>query len=168
MYFPYKIKSEDLRKVVFHKYKDGEGVCKIFGDLNGSLGINTTKRWCKTICDTDSIQLSTSPDAPRLARTSKTIEEVKHKLDWKEMVTTRCLANNYGISKSSAHRILMEDLELYAYNVTIEPKLMEEHKNKRKEFVNWIDNNFREKDTMGILFSDKKIFDRDGIYNSQN
>ncbi|CAM4774187.1 unnamed protein product [Rotaria magnacalcarata] len=117
---------------------------------------------------TGSIQLSTSPGAPRLARTSKTIEKVKHKFDRKEMVTTRRLATDYGISKSSAHRILTEDLKLYAYKMTIEPKLTEELKNKRKKFVNWIGNNIRKEDTMRILFSDEKMFDLDGIYNSQN
>ncbi|CAF2764913.1 unnamed protein product [Rotaria sp. Silwood2] len=162
------MKSEDLRKVVFRKYEDGDGVCKIFRDLNGSLGLNTIKRWCKMVRDTGSIQLSTSPDAPRLARTGEAIEKVKHKLDRKKMVTTRYLAKKYGISKSSAHRILTEDLELYAYKMTIEPKLTEIQKNKRKKFVNWIGNNFRKEDTMRILFSDKKMFDLDGIYNSQN
>jgi transposase len=83
------MKSKDLRKVVFRKYEDGDGVCKIFRDLNSSLGLNTIKRWCKMIRDTGSIQLSTSPGTPRLARTSKTIEKVKHKLDQKKMVTTR-------------------------------------------------------------------------------
>ncbi|CAF1658569.1 unnamed protein product [Rotaria magnacalcarata] len=84
------------------------------------------------------------------------------------MVTTRRLATDYGISKSSAHRILTEDLKLYAYKMTIEPKLTEELKNKRKKFVNWIGNNIRKEDTMRILFSDEKMFDLDGIYNSQN
>ncbi|CAF2102922.1 unnamed protein product, partial [Rotaria magnacalcarata] len=135
---------------------------------NGSLGLNTIKRWCKIIRHTGSIQLSTSPGAPRLARASKIIEKVKHKFDGKEMVTTRRLATDYGISKSSAHRILTEDLKLYAYNMTIEPKLTEEHKNKRKRFVYRIGNNIRKEDTMRALFSDEKMFDLDGIYNSQN
>ncbi|CAM4834960.1 unnamed protein product [Rotaria magnacalcarata] len=39
------------------------------------------------------------------------------------MVTTRRLTTDYGISKSSAHRILTEDLKLYAYKIKIEPKL---------------------------------------------
>ncbi|CAF1504295.1 unnamed protein product [Adineta ricciae] len=141
---------------------------KIFRDLNGSLGLNTIKRWCKMIRDTGSIQLSTSPGAPRLARTSKTIRKVKQKLDKKKTVSARDLAKDYGISKSSAHRILTEDLGLYAYKVQIEPKLTDEQKKKRKKFVNWIDNNFRKVDTMRILFSDEKLFDLDGIYNSQN
>jgi hypothetical protein len=46
------MKSKDLRKVVFRKYKDGDGICKIFRDLNSALVLNTIKRWCKMIRDT--------------------------------------------------------------------------------------------------------------------
>ncbi len=73
------MKSNDLQKVVFRKYEDGNGRTKIFHDLNGSLGLNTIKRWWKMIRDTGSIQLLTFPSAPRFARTSKTIEKGKYK-----------------------------------------------------------------------------------------
>lgn len=41
-------------------------------------------------------------------------------------------------------------------------------KKKRVQFANWIRTNFRKEDTMKILFSGKKMFDNDGVYNSQN
>ena len=41
-------------------------------------------------------------------------------------------------------------------------------KKKRMRFANWIRTNFRKENTMKILFSDEKMFDIDGIYNSQN
>ena len=41
-------------------------------------------------------------------------------------------------------------------------------KQKRLKFVNWVRTNFRKEDTMKTLFSDEKLFDIDGIYNSQN
>jgi len=46
--------------------------------------------------------------------------------------------------------------------------LTDEHKEKRIQFANWIRTNFRKEDTMKILFSDEKMFDIDGVYNSQN
>ena len=75
------MKSEDLRKVIFRKYEDGDDVRKIFRDLHGSMGLNTVKRWCKVICDTDSIQLLISPGVSRLARTCKTIDKVERQRD---------------------------------------------------------------------------------------
>ena len=46
--------------------------------------------------------------------------------------------------------------------------LTDAHKEKRIRFANWIRNNFKKDDTMKILFSDEKMFDIDGVYNSQN
>ena len=141
------MKSKDLQQVVFRKYEDGNSPTQIFRDLNGSLGLATIKRGCKMIRKTGSIQLSTPPGGPRFARTSKTIQKVKHKLN-QQMVSVRSLAKDYSISKSSAHRILKDNLKLCAYKMRIEPKFTEEHKNKRKKFVNWLGHNFRKEDTM--------------------
>ena len=157
------MKSKDLQQVVFRKYEDGDSPTKIFRDLNGSLGLARIKRWCKMIFKTGSIQLSTLPSGPCFARTSKTIQKVKHKLN-QQMVSVWSLAKDYSISKSSAHRILKDNLKLCAYKMTIEPKLTEEHKNKRKKFVNWVGHNFRKEDTMRR----RKIVHLDGMYNSQN
>jgi hypothetical protein len=59
-------------------------------------------------------------------------------------------------------------LGLQTYKKISEPLLTEEHKYKRKTFANWIRTNFRKEETMKILFSDEKLFDIDGVYNSQN
>ena len=141
------MKSKDLQQVVFRKYEDGDNPTMIFRHLNGSLRLATIKRWYKMIRETGSIQLSTPPGGPRFARTSKTIEKVKHKLN-QQMVSVRSLAKYYSISKSSAHRILKDNLKLCAYKMRIEPKFTEEHKNERKKFVNWVGHNFRKEDTM--------------------
>ena len=44
----------------------------------------------------------------------------------------------------------------------------DEHKAKRLKFAQWVRTNFRKEDTMKILFSDEKLFDIGGNYNSQN
>ena len=46
--------------------------------------------------------------------------------------------------------------------------LIDEHKAKRLKLANWVRTNFQKEDTMKILFSDEKLFDIDGIDNSQN
>jgi hypothetical protein len=84
------------------------------------------------------------------------IQKVKHKLGQKKLVSVRSLAKEYGMSKSSAHRILKEDVELYPYKMIIKLKLTNEHKIKQKKVANWIFNDFRKEDTMRILFSDEK------------
>ena len=54
------------------------------------------------------------------------------------------------------------------YKVTVEPLLKDEHKFQRKKCANWARNKFRKEDTVTILFSDKTVFDLDGIYNGEN
>ena len=54
------------------------------------------------------------------------------------------------------------------YKITVKSLLKEEHNTQWKKFANWTRKKFRKDDTMRILFSDEKMFDLDGIYNSEN
>lgn len=72
------------------------------------------------------------------------------------------------MSRTSAQRILRDDLSCRAYKCVTEPALTEELKEKRKKFASCIRTNFRTQETLKILFSDAKMFDIDGIYNTQN
>ena len=119
------------------------------------------------IDETGSINLSVSSGRPRTARTNANIKKVKQKLQRKK-ISTRGLALDLSISHESARRILRDDLGCRPYKHVIEPALTEEQKEKRKKFANWIRTNFRKQETLKILFSDEKMFDIDGAYNSQN
>ena len=162
------MKSKDIQKLVLSKYKNGHGPTKISRDLNGSLSLPTIERWCKSIRGTGCINLSKSPGRPRTIRTKATIRKVKRRRERRRSVTSRKLARELGISRTSVRRILKNDLGLHAYKIQNEPMLTDEHKVKRIQFANWIRTNFRKEDTMKILFSDEKMFDIDGVYNSQN
>ena len=79
-----------------------------------------------------------------------------------------CKCRGKSAYQSLAQRILREDLGCRPYKYVVEPALTEEHKVKRKKFANWIRTNFRKQETLKILFSDEKMFDIDGVYNTQN
>ena len=64
--------------------------------------------------------------------------------------------------------MLKNDLGLWAYKILKEPLLSDVRKEKRVQFTNWIGTSFRKEDTMKILFYDEKMFEIDGVYNSQN
>ena len=162
------MKSKDLQKLVLSKYEKGEGRSEIFRHLNGALCLRTVKRWCKMIGKTGSIELSTSPGRSRTIRTKESIKKVKHRLNRKKKVTSRKLAVELNISRTSVRRILKNDLLLRPYKKIVEPLLTDEHKEKRKKFSNWVRTRFQKEDTMKILFSDEKLFHIDGIYNFQN
>ena len=59
-------------------------------------------------------------------------------------------------------------LGLRPYKVVIDSLLSDEQKMERKKLANWVRTNFREEDTMRILFSNEKFFDIGGACNSEN
>jgi transposase len=163
-----KMKSKDLQTRVFSKYQNDDEPTKIFQHLNGAISLPTIERWCKSIRDTGSINLSRSIGRPRTIRTKAAIRKVKHRLEQRKFVFSRKLARDLSISPMSVLRILKNHLGLCAYKIQNEPMLTDEQKEKRIQFANWVRKNFRKEDTMKILFSDEKMFDIDGVYNSQN
>ena len=162
------MKSQDLQRVVFSKYQDGDRPTKIYRDLNRAIGLSTIERWCKSIRESDSIKLTNPPGRPRTIRTKGAIQKIKQRLTRQKRLSSRKLARELGISRTSVQRILKNDLKLQPYKKQTEPLLTDEHKAKRMKFAGWIRTDFRKEDTMKILFSDEKMFDIDGVYNSQN
>ena len=126
------------------------------------------ERWCKMIKETGSIKLSCSPGRPRTTRAKINIQKVKTRLKKKRRLSTRKLAKELDISRSSAQRILITDLRCRPYKKITQPLLTDDHRAKRKQFANWVKSNFRKEQTMKILFSDGKIFDINCVYKAQN
>jgi len=162
------MKSKYLQKVVLLKYNSGDHPRKIFRDLHGGLGLRTVQRWCKMIDENGVINLSKPPGRTRIVRTKSAIKKVKQRVNGKRKVSERILAKEMNISKTTAHRILVDDLNYRAYKFIQEPMLTDEQRQNRKKFAHWIKNNFNKNDLSKWLFSDEKQFDIDGVYNSQN
>ena len=93
---------------------------------------------------------------------------MKTPLNRRNLLSSRKLAHELGTSQGSVQRILKNTLKLQAYKMQNEPMFTDEHKAKRLKFAKWARTNFRKEDMMKVLFSDEKLFDIDGIYNSQH
>ena len=78
------------------------------------------------------------------------------------------IACDLRISHTSAQTILKDNIKFKFHKNKVQSKLSEDHKAKRLKFENWIRMNFRKQATLRFLFSDEKLFDFDGAYNSQN
>ena len=150
------MKSKDMQTLVFTKYQNGDGPIQICQDLCGTIGLSTIERWCKIIRETGSITLFKSNGRPRTIRTKESIQKVKNRLKQRKTVSSRKLARELGISRTSVRRVLKNDLGLHAYKVQNEPMLTDEHKEKRIQFANWIRRNFRKEETMGFCFRTKR------------
>ena len=162
------MKSKDFQNLVLSKYQNDDGPTKIFRDLNDSVSLRTNDRWYKVVRVTGSVNLSSPPGCQRTLRKKGTIQKIKHRLEQRKPVSSRKTARQLGISRTSIRRILRNDLGLRAYKVQNKPLLTNEHKEERVKFANWIQTNLRKENTMKILLSDGKMFDIDGIHNSQN
>ena len=162
------MKSKDLQNLVLSKYEYGDDAMKIFHDLRGVISRKTIFNWCKMIRETGSISMTTSSGRPRTIRTKTMVQKIKSRLKRKKRVSSRKLAQELDISRTSVRRVLNDDLGLRPYKIRIVPHITDAQKSKRKKFANWIRTNFKKEDTLKILFSDEKMFDIDGVYNAQN
>ena len=143
------MKSKDLQNLVLSKYKDGQSWIKIHEDLHGSVGLSTVERWCKMIRDTGKITLFRSTG--RL-RTAANIRKVKHRHDRLQVFSCRKITRDLRIFRTSAQRILKDDLKLKSYRIKVQPKISQDQKAKRLKFANWIRTNFRKEDTLRFIF----------------
>ena len=162
------MKSKDLQTAVKNKYENGDGPTKIYRDLGGVVSLTTIKSWIQRLSTTGSITLAYSPGRPRTVRTKVNISKAKSRLAQKKRVSTRRLAAELNISRTSAQRILQKDLGCFPYKKIKQPKLSDLQKTKRVKFANWVLNNFTKEDTKKWLFTDEKYFDLDGVFNVQN
>ena len=129
-------KYEDLENLVLSKYKDGQSCIKIHEDLHGPVGLSTVERWCKMIRDTGKITLFKSTGRLRIVRTAANIRKVKHRHDRLQGFSCRKIACDLRISRTSAQRILNDDLKLKSYRIKVQPKISEDQKAKRLKFAN--------------------------------
>ena len=60
-------------------------------------------------------------------------------------MSSRKLARELGISRSSVHRTLKNDLKPQAHKIQNEPVLTDEFKAKRLKFANWLRKKFPER-----------------------
>ena len=132
------------------------------------MATSAIKRWCRRIREVGTIDSVNPRGCSRTIRTKAAIQKIKRRLNRRKSLFSRKLARELDISRSSVRGILKNDLELQVYKMQKEPLLTNEHKEKRMKFANWIRTNFRKENTMKIRFSDKKMFDIDGVYNSHN
>ena len=114
------------------------------------------------------IDLSKPSDYHRTVHTNGGIQRIKRKSKGGKRISCRKLVLEIDMSFSSAYRILRKDLKMKPCKITVKLLLKDEHKAQRKRLANWTRKKFWKEDTMRIVFPDEKMFDLDGIHNSEN
>ena len=108
------MKSKDLQKLVLSKYDNADGTTKAFRDLNGAISLLTIERCCRRIREVGTIDLVNPRGCSRTIRTKVVIQKIKRRLNRRKPLSSRKLARELGISRSSVQRTLKNDLELQA------------------------------------------------------
>ena len=106
------MKSKAFQNFILSKYEKGESLSKISRHLNGALCLRTVKGRCKMIRETGSIELSTSSGRSPIIRTKESTKKEKDRLNRKTKATSRKLAAQPNISRTSVRRILKNELLL--------------------------------------------------------
>ena len=75
------------------------------------------ERWCRRTREVGTIDLVNPRGCLRTIRTKAAIQKIKRRLNRRKSVFSRKLAHEWYISRSSAQRILKNDLELQVYKV---------------------------------------------------
>ena len=143
------MKSKDLQNRVLSKYKEGRSCTKMHEYLHGSMGLSTIEKWCKIIRNTGWIILFKPTGHPGTVRIEANIRMVRHWHDQLRVFLCRKIALDLRISRTSAQRILKDNLKLKSYKKKIQSKLSDNRKAKRLKFANWIRSIFPEEDTLG-------------------
>ena len=120
------------------------------------------------IRETGAVDLSKPFGCHRAVRTKTPIQNIQTKSKDSKRISWRKLALEMDMSFSNAYRFLRKGLKMKPYKETVGSLLKDEHKAQRKKFANWARKKFRKEDTMRTLFSDEKMFNLDGIYNSRD
>ena len=128
--------------------------------MDGVVSKRTINLWIKKA---GSIEVLYSSGRPRTARTTANVSKTKGRLDQNKRVSTR-LAAEIKFSKTSAHRILHEDLGCFPFKKIKQPKLTNLQKQKRVTFANWALNNYTKDNTKRWHFLMRSFFDLDEIY----
>jgi len=78
-------------------------------------------------------------------RTKGLIQKVKQRFVYKGRRSAHQLARSFGVSREIMRRIIKDDLNLYAYRITTQPKLTNDNKKQRVSFAYWVRNALRKK-----------------------
>ena len=72
------------------------------------------ERWCRRILESGFINLYKPPGPQRIIRIKRAVEKVKTPLNRRNLVSSRKLTRELGISRSNVQRILKNDLKFQA------------------------------------------------------
>ena len=161
--------DKSLRKVILSQLKKGKTAKYICESLNKTVKLRTVYNWIKIIKEKNTIEAEKSPGRPRNIRTKQFVKSVKRIVKKnKKKKSARALAKEMNCSPQTILNAIHDDIGCKTYRKYIVQQLTPAQNIKRKQFCCWIRKNISFDMVEKIMFSDEKIFDGDGQFNSKN
>ena len=129
------LSKDNIRTIIYYCWMRGLSPAACESEINNTLGkgtisLNTVKRWMNSYVEGN----FDTKDKERSGRSSLDIEgEIQQLLHDNKHITTRDIAQELGISNSTAHSHLVKMGKQYLMNVWVPHLLQPQHKQKRVE-----------------------------------
>jgi transposase len=163
------VKSNDIRDVAISHFKDGKKAPEIAKLLANKVHRSTVDRWIHQYQQSGSIAVKPKSGRPRTGRTKRLINLVKKRLDSKvPRKSLRTMAKDFKTSLWTIKRVLNKDLNKKCYRKVKVQKLKEGQKSTRKSCCQWIRKNVNRDKVKKLMFTDEKIFTKNGYFNPKN
>ena len=163
------VKSHDLRDIAISHYKNGKKAPEITKLLANKVHQSTIDRWLHRYKQSGSIYVKRKPGRPKTGRTKQCISYVKKRLDSNiPRKSLRTMAKDFGSNRQTSKRILNLDLHKKCYRKISVQGLKEDQKAARKSCCQWIRKNIDRSKVERLMFTDEKIFTRNGFLNPKN
>lgn len=163
------VKSHDLRDIAISHYKNGKKASEISKLLANKVHRSTIDRWLHRYKQSGSIYVKRKPGRPKTGRTKQCISYVKKRLDSNTpRKSLRTMAKDFGSNRQTIKRILSLDLHKKCYRKISVQGLKEDQKAARKSCCQWIRKNIDRSKAERLMFTDEKIFTRNGFLNPKN
>jgi transposase len=163
------VKSDDLRNVAISHYESGKKAPEIAKLLANKVDRTTIHRWLCRYKQSGLISVKSKSGRPRTGRTKRLINLVKKRLDSNvRRKSIRTMAKDFKSKYETIRRVLIEDLGKKCYRKINVQKLKQDQKPIRKTCCIWIRKNINRGKVEKMMFTDEKIFTRNGYFNPKN
>lgn len=163
------VKSLDLREVALSHYEHGKKAPEIAKLLANKVHRSTIDRWLRRYQQSGSLEAKPKSGRPKNGRTKRLINLVKKRLDCNSRrKSLRTMAKDFNSSALTIKRVLNIDLHKKCYRKINVQKLKEDQKPLRKTCCQWLRKNINHDKLKRMMFTDEKIFTRNGYFNPKN
>ena len=163
------VKSKDLREVAISHFKNGKKAPEIAKLLADKLHRTTVHRWLDRFESSGSVGVKKKSGRPKTDRTKRLINLVRKRLESSiDRKSLRTMEKDFNSTRDTIRRVLTKNLGKKCYLKINVQKLKEDQQQIRKTCCTWIRNNINNEKLRRIMFSDQKIFTRNGYFNPKN